>query len=604
MIVVALVVCGLACTPAGPVAVGVQQRAVGEPQNGFPNWDERAIHLWINRGRAEPQTDLQAECNVAAIADIDCYHDPQTPLLWSYQLNRAARFHSANQTSCGSMTHNSPCALVSTIGDEASGYTPGPCDGDKSCACQGGTCSGSTGWSSRVSLFGGSANGECVASGGLGDPLGEYYMWVCEGFSMTPPVACQYYQGTYGNTNGHRWNILMGGGPAVGTGCAGNYCTLDFGGPAAASNKIVVGVHYPEGGSTVAFRAHWYDTAAPAQAMVNINGSCQAMVKERGVNDNNATYLLDNAAIGSGCTHYYFVFKDSGGNFVTWPESGSYGINCGADYDSATRPSMDASCSCTPDCAGKACGPDGCGGNCPPGCGANATCSANACTCTVLACGAACCATGQVCHQDACCTKNCGGKTCGTDGCGGSCGTCQGSLACQADGTCGCSGGLTACGTACVNTQSDVNNCGSCNHPCTAPQVCAAGTCSDTCQTGYENCSGSCADLQTDATHCGDCATACSPGATCAAGECVCPGGLRDCPGAGCTDVLTDPANCGACGRECEGCADGRCPGDGEDGGTSDNGLTGSCGCAARAGGGTLLAVLLLALAALARRRR
>jgi hypothetical protein len=607
--------CFVACAPPpggggeGPGdGVGVTRRAVGEPQNGFPNWDERAILLWIDRGRADPQADLHGgECNVAQIADVACY-TPNPPLVWSYQLNRAARFHSANQTSCGTMTHDSPCALVSGIGDEATGYTPGPCDGNKSCACQGGTCGGSgTSWFTRVGMFGGSANGECIAGGGPGDPLGEYYMWICEYYQPGGTVSCGYDQGTYGNTNGHRWNILMGGGPAVGAGCAGGYCTLDFGGPSAPSNKIKVGVHYPEGGSTVAFRAHWYDPAGPpTQAMVNVNGTCQAMSKERGVADTNATFLADNVAIGSGCARYYFVFKDGGGTFVTYPESGSYGVNCGADYDSATRPAMDATCSCTPDCAGKTCGPDGCGGNCPPGCGANATCSGNACACTVLACGTSCCAAGQVCYQDACCSAACGGKQCGPDGCGGSCGTCQGSLACDASGTCGCSGGLTACGTACVNTQSDVQNCGGCDHPCTSPQVCAAGSCSDTCQIGYENCSGSCAHLPTDPTHCGGCDVVCSPGASCEAGQCVCPGGLLDCPGAGCTDVATDPSNCGECGRECFGCAAGRCPGDGEDAGAGATGeLQGSCGCAAGAGlRGAAIALLALAAMAIGRRRR
>ncbi|MBI5479395.1 MAG: hypothetical protein HY906_11090, partial [Deltaproteobacteria bacterium] len=613
LFVVALVGCGLACTPTGVGrgadgtgdGVGVQRRAVGEPLNGFPNWDERAIHLWINRGRADPQSDLTENCQPGEVPEQHCY-TPQHPLLWSYELNRAARFHSANQTSCGHMTHDSSCTLVSNIGDEATGYTPGPCDGDKACACQSGSaacsCTGAcTGTWTRIGKFGGSGNGECVASGGPGDPLGEYYMWVCEAFNQD---VCAYVPGP--PTNGHRWNILMGGGPAVGPGCAGNYCTLDFGGPAAAANKIIVAVHYPESGSTVALRAHWYDPAgAPNQAMVNVDGACQAMTKERGVDDNNATYLFDNLAVGSGCAHYYFVFKDQADTFVTYPESGSYGVNCGADYDQATRPSMDASCSCTPACGGKPCGPDGCGGNCPPGCAANAPCSGNACSCTILTCGTACCAAGQVCYQDACCTKNCNGKQCGTDGCGGTCGTCAGSLACDANGACGCTGGLTACGTACVNTQSDVANCGGCNRPRASPQVCAAGTCSDSCQAGYENCSGSCADLQRDPTHCGRCDVTCSPGASCEAGQCVCPGGLLDCPGAGCTDVQTDPSNCGECGRECFGCQDGHCPGDGEDAGTGGHGdgLQGSCGCAAGDGGGFLLAVLLLAALALARRR-
>jgi hypothetical protein len=57
---------------------------------------------------------------------------------------------------------------------------------------------------------------------------------------------------------------------------------------------------------------------------------------------------------------------------------------------------------CTPNCTGKDCGDDGCGGSCG--------------TCTSPA---VCEASGT------CCTPNCGSNTCGPfDGCGGSCGTC------------------------------------------------------------------------------------------------------------------------------------------------------------------------------------
>jgi endoglucanase len=74
------------------------------------------------------------------------------------------------------------------------------------------------------------------------------------------------------------------------------------------------------------------------------------------------------------------------------------------------------STSCTPDCSGKVCGNDGCGGSCGS------------------------CAGGQTCNTSgqcvASCTPNCAGKVCGNDGCGGSCGTCTGAQACNASGQC------------------------------------------------------------------------------------------------------------------------------------------------------------------------
>jgi len=254
-------------------------------------------------------------------------------------------------------------------------------------------------------------------------------------------------------------------------------------------------------------------------------------------------------------------------------------VNC-EDYSVSERPSMNASCSCEPQCDGKQCGPDGCGGNCPPGCGPNATCQGGTCVCTGRACGSACCAAGEVCYGGACCKPSCSGKECGTDGCGGSCGSCPGTLACGADGKCGCVGGLTRCDTECVDTLSDAHHCGDCTTVCETPLVCANGTCSETCPEGYTNCDGSCADLQSNHDHCGSCERACGPEAVCVQGECACENGLTDCPGQGCVDLATDPANCGACGRVCEGCSEGRCPGDGQDAGSGlTNELRGWCGC-------------------------
>lgn len=53
---------------------------------------------------------------------------------------------------------------------------------------------------------------------------------------------------------------------------------------------------------------------------------------------------------------------------------------------------------CVPNCAGKACGPDGCGGSC-------GSCKPN-----------------EVCQQGSCiCIPNCANRECGPDGCGGTC---------------------------------------------------------------------------------------------------------------------------------------------------------------------------------------
>jgi hypothetical protein len=77
---------------------------------------------------------------------------------------------------------------------------------------------------------------------------------------------------------------------------------------------------------------------------------------------------------------------------------------------------------CTPNCAGRVCGDDGCGGTCAPNS----------------------CASGTVCApKGTCCKPNCSGKECGDDGCGGICAPgCLGGEVCQqyrADTALGCS---------------------------------------------------------------------------------------------------------------------------------------------------------------------
>ena len=69
---------------------------------------------------------------------------------------------------------------------------------------------------------------------------------------------------------------------------------------------------------------------------------------------------------------------------------------------------------CTPDCGGKVCGADGCGGSC----------------------GA--CQGGKTCMMGQCasCVADCAGKACGGDGCGGLCGVCGRDTTCSMAGVC------------------------------------------------------------------------------------------------------------------------------------------------------------------------
>ena len=126
---------------------------------------------------------------------------------------------------------------------------------------------------------------------------------------------------------------------------------------------------------------------------------------------------------------------------------------------------MNNQCVCQPACAGKQCGPDGCGGDCG--------------TCTG---GDVCDGSGQCVGS---CTPDCTGKQCGNDGCSGSCGTCTGQDACVNN--------QCVCQPDCAGKQCGDDGCsGSCG-TCNDSDPCTDDACvSNNCQfTDNGTCSGS-----------------------------------------------------------------------------------------------------------------
>lgn len=76
---------------------------------------------------------------------------------------------------------------------------------------------------------------------------------------------------------------------------------------------------------------------------------------------------------------------------------------------------------CVPQCGGRECGPDSCGGQCAPGCDKDDVCGTDG-TCRA---------------SEAGCTPDCSGRECGPDGCGGECSPgCAEGAVCGGDGAC------------------------------------------------------------------------------------------------------------------------------------------------------------------------
>ena len=303
--------------------------------------------------------------------------------------------------------------------------------------------------------------------------------------------------------------------------------------------------------------------------------------------------------------------------------------NCGTSggSDPSGQYPKDCDGGCTPDCAGKECGGDGCGGSC------------GSCT------GTETCTNGQCVAP---CVPDCAGKECGSNGCGGSCGACGVGEVCSAEGACVpdgecddityagyCDGntliwcedgklysadcGLygsylcqwvpdnegyycvyqSPCEPDCIGKECGDDSCsGSCG-TCPEDQICVDGVCSEgPCEPdcigkecGDDSCSGSCGDCPKDWT----CEAGVCEDLTCVP-DCVDKACGPDGCGGSC-GVCRDDEVCtgGVCVDESEGCpegtilVDGECIPEGGDGDVIGGGDTGtdvsgkgSSGCAVR----------------------
>ena len=218
--------------------------------------------------------------------------------------------------------------------------------------------------------------------------------------------------------------------------------------------------------------------------------------------DDSSPCTVDSCATDKGCVH----------SPVT------NGVSCGVG-----QACVDGKCECIPACAGKECGPDGCGGLCGM------------------------CLVGQACVDGKCeCIPACAGKECGPDGCGGSCGACSGGKACDAQGL--CQGG---CVPSCTFQQCGPDGCGgtcgtcpvglACQEEfgmCACPPNCVTLECKMAC-----SCAMNCIGKECGSNGCKGVCGACEPWQTCVDGHCCEPNcENNECGSDGCGGV------CGVCG--------------------------------------------------------
>jgi len=272
-------------------------QAYGEGSESLPSWEERAVHLFTDRLRVEPGADDPEFSSYEAVR----------PLVYSAELNEAARFYAEDmaENGCFPEDHSS-------------------CDG--------------TSFGARLAAFyPGEMIGENIA---LGSPTAE--LVVMNGWLYSPP---------------HRDNMLSelwlelgtGHGPAE---TGGPYWVQDFGSRGTIDEPITTSaIHWPlrpAPDEEVSFLLAVYDPdSEPEHADFVVNGECRQLVQDRGTSSR-GTYIGTTSIEASGCVPYYFVLTRADGSKVTYPSSGSLLMPVGGEECATWIESRD-SLECNPE---------------------------------------------------------------------------------------------------------------------------------------------------------------------------------------------------------------------------------------------------------------
>ena len=282
--------------------------------------EARAIHLLTNEARCNTHEAL-ASCGTKC-GEAACYDESMGPVYWNDNLFHSAQFHTnmldylkpaAQWSWC--MQHDSPCVLKSTVAQDF----PDRCDGNPSCACEGGTATCDTVGTKtfdRIRMFGTPGSSENLAS--VSNPLRTFNLWLFE--NSTSSVCA------FSSSNGHRWSILNKNNKAVGVGYGTSIATQDYASSSSETSAISSGAHYLDD-KTLWFKMHYYASADAVSATVNVGGTCTNLQKTRGTGSN-GVWGTSSVAAPAKCTPYFFEVKDKTGKVTRFPTTGSILYDC------------------------------------------------------------------------------------------------------------------------------------------------------------------------------------------------------------------------------------------------------------------------------------
>ena len=268
----------------------------GDQINGYPNQQERELHLATNAVRTAPQEFRDTYIGSYNIL-LPQNYPAVNPIYLNYDLNQAGRVHAEDMAANCGLSHDS-------------------CDG--------------TSWSTRIR---------------------SYYTdssWIAEniatGYSSGFSTVIQFLRDDVGNTpaadysgsDGHRRNIMNGGYGDFGPGYAYSptrpwyhFWVQDFGGGSPPHYAIAAGSHLYLTAQAISFMAVFHDPDgdAPQSARVVVNGVAQDMSLHLG-SPARGTYLL-NLPNDNACRDYYFQFLSADGTSWRFPETTELSNNPG-----------------------------------------------------------------------------------------------------------------------------------------------------------------------------------------------------------------------------------------------------------------------------------
>jgi len=249
----------------------VAMAGYGDPVAGLPTPEARAMHVWTNAARVDPEA-FQGDYLAGG---CDYYSDfsaseqtPQEPLRHDADLFAAADAHTLDMYTTGVLTHDSSDGT--SMGDRVWSYYPG--------------------WSIAENIAWNGADARGVVMSG----------WMC--------------------SSGHRGNIMNSIYDDLGTARYGNYLTQNMGELAGPHPEVRSAAHELGGGDADIYAVVGAPSAPDAVDVV-VNGGAVPMTQAYGTA---STGIYTATVPEAGCNEYYVV-ATYGTVEVRYPETGSYG---------------------------------------------------------------------------------------------------------------------------------------------------------------------------------------------------------------------------------------------------------------------------------------